>query len=122
MKIEKMTYSKSAVEKGIQMLKDLRTATPKKADHNTVCFNLRNVYQYCFENINPCAFNLEFSPMWDYGNAVFVNYQTENADYDGMKYSKKHLDQMKKRALEWIKRELTEIAKMIEKGEVEVII
>lgn len=117
MQIEKATYSYKAVNDCISAIKGFSYTVSKRAEHFPKLFELRKLYDFCYEKTNCMSFDCEWAyPMEDYQKAV----------NDGLcertrKISKKEYDQLLKSAYKYLKNEIFGIYAMMENGEVNTV-
>lgn len=113
MTTEKATYSYKKVNECIAEIKKFSVTVSKCADHFSKCFELEKLYNMCLEKTGCILFDWKYTPMEDYHKAV----------NDGLcdkirKISKREYDELLKRAVRYLKNEISGIYRMMECGEV----
>lgn len=109
MVFEKMTYSMSAVLECRDYLKTINTTVDKKMFHATKLMEIKKAYDFCYDKTKCMLFETDHSYWQDYCKAVEA------------KASKKELDKLLATNVRFLRREIFEIYKAMELGEVNVI-
>lgn len=107
MKFEIATYSRSALIKCVDLIRKTDWSVKKKAEHFSKCFEVKKVFDFCFDKAGCLLFEAEYSPWKDYLNAV--SRKTE---------SKKEIDLYLHLCYIFLCRELNGISAMMSSGEV----
>ena len=101
------TYSRSALTKCVDLVRKTNWSVNKKAEHFSKCFEVKAVFDFCFEQTECLLFEAEYSPWKDYLDAVSRKTGP-----------KKNLDLYLRCCYLFLCRELNGISTMMSTGEV----
>ena len=106
MKNEVAIYSYSALQDCANAVKATAWTVDRRAEHFGKCFEVKKLFELCFEKTDCLLFDPEFSPWHDYLKAV------------DRKANKKELDERLRECYRFLCRELNGILAMMRSGEV----
>lgn len=109
MKKEKATYSKKNLLDCVEKITSTIYSVKIKKEHFSKCFEVKELFDYCYEKTDCLLFDADYSPWDDY-------YKLVKQDA-----SKKEMDKALLRCRRYLFDEITGIFKCIEKGEVNCI-
>ena len=107
-------YNYNNILKCIEAVKALNTTASKKADHYPLYNEVKKMYEYCYEMTRCILFDVHdlklicSDAMYDYTQTI--NYSFKNT-------TKKELDKMLRRSVNYLKNELIAIHRGIEAGD-----
>lgn len=102
-------YKYNNILKCIDVVKALNTTAGNKADHHCLCHEVKKAFDFCYDMTSCALFDIVCSDaMYSYNQAINYNYKDT---------TKKELDKMLKRSIDYLKNELIAIHRGIEAGE-----
>lgn len=102
-------YNYNNVLKSIDYVKALNTTASKKADHQYLWYEVKKAFDYCYDMTSCALFDIVCSDaMYNYNQAINYNFKDT---------TKKELDKMLKRSIDYLKNELIAIHRGIEAGD-----
>lgn len=102
-------YNYNNVLKCIETVKSLSTTASKKADHHYLWYEVKKAFDFCYDMTSCALFETVFSDaMCNYNQAINYNFKGT---------TKKELDKMLKRSVNYLKNELIIIHRGIEAGD-----
>lgn len=109
MEFEKATYSYKAIEECITAIKDLSFTIKLRSQHGSRIFEVKRVYDLCYDKTKCMLFDADHTPWKDYLIAW------------NQKHTKKELDACLRRAIHYLQNEIIAIKASMVCGEVNSI-
>jgi len=113
--MEKATYSYKNVNECIDKIKTLNTTARTKKDHFPIAFEVKKVYDFCYDKTGCCLFETRYSDCEDYMKLLSMEIEHK-------KVTKKALDELLKRSVRFLQREILSIKAVMDTGEVNTIL
>ena len=107
-------YNYNNILKCIETVRALNTTAFKKADHHYLWYEVKKAFDFCYDMTRCILFDVHDSnlicsdAMYDYTQAINYNYEGT---------TKKELDKMLKRSINYLKNELVAIHRGVEAGD-----
>ena len=113
--MDRMTYSKSKLETAKKKVREIRRTARRKSQYPSIYFDIKEVYEYCMDNINWTTFHIY------YAGPIVDLRETVNADLNHeRKVTIKEYKEKTRMAINYLKWELEMIENCMKNGEVDV--
>ncbi len=109
MEIQRACYSRKAVEECRRRIRLTAKTVRIKGQHFSRCFEVKRVFDFCFDKTGCILFWTDNSPWSDYLQLV------------SRKATKKEMDSALKRCHRFLENEINAIIRMMDDGEVDVV-
>lgn len=109
MNFQRACYSYSALQRCANAVKATNWTVRRSAEHFSKCFEVKKVFELCYDETHCLLFDPDFSPWYDYIKAV------------DRKYTKKALDMKLRMCHRFLANELNAILAAMRAGEVDTI-
>lgn len=109
MNFQRACYSYSALQRCADAVKATNWTVRRSAEHSSKCFEIKKVFELCYDETHCLLFDPDFSPWYDYLKAV------------DRKYTKKELDMKLRMCHRVLANELNAILTAMRAGEVDAI-
>lgn len=119
MEIQRACYSRKAVEECRVRVRWTTRTVRIKAQHCSKCYEIEKLFDFCYDKTGCCLFDTRNSPWDDYRKLTNLAYETRRETR--VVVTKKQLDDALRACLRFLEREINDIIKMMDDGEVDVV-